>query len=76
MTHGPRSAALPPPSDTSSDNDIMGALQQKSDGARTENGMHLLREYSLLALEDPEGVRANAGTWERGDGHGATGGKV
>ena len=79
MARGPRTAALPRPRDTAAADDNAGNLPQQSDGAngaRPKNGMHLRREYGLLATEDPEGGRANTGPWERGDGHGATGGTV
>ena len=68
-------AALPRPSGTAVDNDSAGPLPRKSngaDGARSKNGMHLRRKYNLLASEEPEGGRANAGSRARGDGHGAT----
>ena len=75
MARGPRTALPPRPRYTAADNDSAGPLPQKSDGAdgaRTENGMHLRREYGLLALEDPEGGRSKAGPWVRRDVHGAT----
>ena len=50
--------APPGPRDTSADDVSAGALPRKydcTDGDRTENGMHLRREYGLLALEELEG---------------------
>ena len=78
MARKPRTAPPPRPSGTAADDNSAGPLQQKSDGAngvdsaRSKNGMHPRREYNLLALEAPEGVRANAGPSARGEGHGVT----
>ena len=79
VAHGPRTAAFPHPSGTAADNDSVGPLPRQSDsadGARPENGMHLRRKYGLLAPEEPEGSRSNAGPRARGDGHRATRGTV
>ena len=75
MARGPRTAALPRPKDTAADNNSVGTLLRQSNGANgtsPKNGMHLRREYVLLVPEEPEGSRANSGTWARGDDHGAT----
>ena len=79
MAFGPRTVPPPRLSCTAADDVSAGPLTRKSDGvngSRTENGMHPRREYGLLALEEPEGGQANAGTRARGDGHGATSGTV
>ena len=72
MARRPRTAPLPRPSGTAVDDDSAGPLPRQSDGARPENGMHPRREYGLLAPEEPEGGRANAGPRARGDCHGST----
>ena len=76
MTRGPRtSAPSRPQRDTAANNNSAGPQLWQfggADGARPENGMHLRREYILLAPEVPEGGPANAGARVRGDGHGTT----
>ena len=74
---GLRKVAQPCLRDTAADDESAGALPRKSnsaDSARTENGKHPHRDYVLLAPEDLEGIRANAGDRARGDGHEATAG--
>ena len=69
MVRGTRTAAAPRlQRDTAADKDSMGPQKRQSDGtdgARPKNGMHSCREYGILALEKPEGGRANAGPWVR-----------
>ena len=52
-----------------------GGLHRHSDGAngtRPKNGMQSLREYGLLAPEEPADDTASAGTQVIGSGHEAT----
>ena len=66
MARGPRTMVPPRPSDTAKDDDSAGPLPWQSkgaDGARPENSMHPRRKYGLLAPEEPEKGRANAGPW-------------
>ena len=80
MAHGPKTAPPPRPQrDTVADDDSAGPQPRQSDGtdgSRPKNGVHLCREYGLLAPEEPEGGRANAGPRVRGNGHRATRGMV
>ena len=72
MVREPRMAVLPRLSDTAADDDSAEPLLRKSggaNGASSKNGMHLRREYNLLALEAPEGGRANGGARARIDRH-------
>ena len=76
MAHSPRTTAPPRPQrDKAADNDSTGPQPWQSNGTNgnsPKNGMHPRREYGLLAPEEPEGGRANAGPRARGDRHGST----
>ena len=70
MVREPRMAVLPRLSNTAADDDSAEPLLRKCGGANSassKNGMHPLREYNLLALEAPEGGRANGGASARID---------
>ena len=71
MTSGQRTLVSLLPRETVAEDDSVGPLMRKSDGAdgtRTENGTHSGHKYGLLALEETEGGGAIVGPRERGDG--------